>query len=125
MAVMLMTPETVVFPGLVMLITGCVMVLVVETFTDALPVRPVESVATAVRTCWPLRTPLLSHWVEKEGPAPLNRYYEAFPPKLVQSTIATLQAFYVSGDNPDEVADELQRQADIEWPAWEENPAIG
>ena len=30
---------------------------------------------------------------EKEKPAPLNRYYEAFPPKLVQSTIATLQAF--------------------------------
>lgn len=63
--------------------------------------------------------------VEKEAPAPLNRYYEAFPPKLVQSTIATLQAFYVSGDDPDGVADELQRQADIEWPAWEENPAIG
>jgi multiple sugar transport system substrate-binding protein len=61
----------------------------------------------------------------EQKPAPLNRYYEAFPPKLVQSTIATLQAFMVSGDNPNEVADELQRQAEVEWPAWEENPAIG
>lgn len=60
-----------------------------------------------------------------EKPAPLNRYYEAFPPKLVQSTIATLQAFMVNGDNPDKVADELQRQAEVEWPAWEKNPAIG
>jgi multiple sugar transport system substrate-binding protein len=60
-----------------------------------------------------------------EKPAPLNRYYEAFPPKLVQSTIASLQAFMVNGDNPDKVADELQRQADVEWPAWEKNPAIG
>lgn len=60
-----------------------------------------------------------------EQPAPLNRYYEAFPPKLVQTTIATLQAFMVTGDNPAAVADDLQRQADDEWAAWEENPALG
>jgi multiple sugar transport system substrate-binding protein len=60
-----------------------------------------------------------------EKPAPLNRYYEAFPPKLVQSTIATLQAFMVTGNDPKHVADELQKQADKEWAAWAKDPAIG
>lgn len=63
--------------------------------------------------------------VSTEKPSPLNRYYEAFPPKLVQSTIATLQAFMVTGDNPQGVADTLQKQADTEWAAWDKDPSIG
>lgn len=62
---------------------------------------------------------------EAENPAPLNRYYESFPPVLVQSTIASLGAFFVTGDNPAGVADELQKQADDAWAAWEESPALG
>ncbi|WP_344095741.1 hypothetical protein [Microbacterium deminutum] len=62
---------------------------------------------------------------EAEKPAPLNRYYESFPPKLVQSTIATLQAFMVTGDNPKAVADDLQKQAETEWAAWAKNPSLG
>jgi multiple sugar transport system substrate-binding protein len=63
--------------------------------------------------------------VSTEKPSPLNRYYEAFPPKLVQSTIATLQAFMVTGDNPQGVADTLQKEADTEWAAWDKDPSIG
>lgn len=62
--------------------------------------------------------------VEEQKPVYINRYYESLPPKLVQSTIETFGGFIV---NPqiDDTLKELERQAELEWASWDENPTIG
>jgi len=62
--------------------------------------------------------------VKKQQPAYVNRYYESFPPKFVQSSIATFGGFIVKPDI-DATLTELDRQAKQEWAAWEKNPSIG
>ena len=58
-------------------------------------------------------------------PIVLNRYYEALPPKLVQSTIASLGGFMVDPSSLDKTIADLTSQAETEWADWEENPSIG
>lgn len=62
--------------------------------------------------------------VQEQKPVYVNRYYESFPPKFVQSSIATFGGFMVSPDI-DGTLKELSRQAEQEWAAWDENPTIG
>jgi ABC-type glycerol-3-phosphate transport system substrate-binding protein len=63
--------------------------------------------------------------VKSEGPTVLNRYYESFPPKLVQSSISTLGGFMVDPTSLDKTMSDLTSQAQKEWAAWDKNPSIG
>lgn len=63
--------------------------------------------------------------VKDEKPTILNRYYESFPPKLVQSSISTLGGFMVDPSTLDQTIAALNSQAKTEWAAWDSNPSIG
>lgn len=63
--------------------------------------------------------------VDAQKPTILNRYYEALPPKLVQSTISTLGGFMVDTNTLDKTLSDLASQAETEWSAWDKNPSIG
>jgi len=63
--------------------------------------------------------------VKDDKPTILNRYYESFPPKLVQSSISTLGGFMVDPSTLDQTISALNSQAKTEWAAWDSNPSIG
>jgi multiple sugar transport system substrate-binding protein len=56
--------------------------------------------------------------VAKTKPVLMNRYYESFPPNLVQESTSTLDGFMVNPDSLQSTTDALKASAQKEWAAW-------
>ncbi len=56
--------------------------------------------------------------VAQDKPVLLNRFYEAFPSKLVLAATTELSGFMVHQDTGPKVLDSIQKTSETEWADW-------